>query len=242
MVCYNAASTINSALQSVKSQKNVDIELIVIDGGSSDGTANIVRDFGDPIKYFVSEQDNGIYDAMNKGAARATGDVLAFLNADDFYADETVLSLVEAQFLSTQSTVVAGTVEQIDQLGQIKRLIRASNYPKNGFRWGFMLPHPSTFVKLSLFHEIGKFTTQYRIAGDFDFFIRLCNNNKFQLTTLDKTIVKMRIGGVSTAGLGTYKLIGSEMKQALIQNGYSTGHWRIDLRAFRKFTELISTH
>ena len=237
-VAFNASETIAATLDSISRQKEVDVEIIVIDGGSTDGTIEIVKSYGNAVTYFISEKDDGIYDAMNKGAALASGDIVAFLNADDFYTNDDVLKLVQFAFASDNATVVAGAVEQIDKNHKIVRKIRATNYSTRGFLWGIMLPHPTTFVSLPLFRKVGKFVTQYKIAGDFDFFIRLINHPEFRLSVLGQTLVKMRIGGVSTAGLGTYKLISSEMKQALKKNGFRHFHWRIDLRGIRKFTEL----
>ena len=237
-VCYNAASTISATLNSIIAQQHVELEVIVIDGASTDGTVDIVRGFGNSINHFISETDNGIYDAMNKGVRLATGDVIGFLNADDFYVSNSVLEKIQHGFKTNKTTVVAGAVEQINALGQTKRIICSESYVKNGFCWGMMLPHPATFVSKSLFDRVGIFATKYKIAGDFDFFVRLCCHPDFHLTTLEETIVKMRIGGVSTMGLRSYLLLSREFKQSLIENGFSNHHWRIDLRIFRKIKEL----
>ena len=239
-VAYNAATTIRDTLASIVGQKGAAFESIVIDGGSTDGTQDIVASFGDAIAQFVSERDRGIYDAMNKGLARATGDVVAFLNADDFYTDDRVLRDVEAAFRSGAPTVVAGGVEQIDATGRVVRRIRPAGFTCEKIRWGIVPPHPGVFADRRLAQEAGGFDRGFKIAGDFDLFIRMSHRPEFRLATLDRTLVKMRTGGVSTTGLGTYSYMSKELKLALVKNGVDNGNWRVDLRALRKFPELFA--
>ena len=239
-VAYNAANTIGDALASIVGQKNAEIESIVIDGGSRDKTMEIVSSFGARIARVVSEPDRGIYDAMNKGLALATGDVVAFLNADDYYADDTTLAFVAQTLASTGATLAAGAVEQVNPAGRVVRTIRATAYRPGKYRWGYFPPHPGLFVTTAIARGTGGFDPGFRIGGDFEFFIRMSRRADFRLTTVDRTLVKMRTGGVSTSGMGVYLDISRDMKRALVKNGFKTGHWRIDLRGLRKFPELFS--
>ena len=238
-VAYNAATTIRDTLASIVGQKGAAFESIVIDGGSTDGTQDIVASFGDAIAQFVSERDRGIYDAMNKGLARATGDVVAFLNADDFYTDDRVLRDVEAAFRSGAPTVVAGGVEQIDATGRVVRRIRPAGFTCEKIRWGIVPPHPGVFADRRLAQEAGGFDLAFKIAGDFDLFFRMSRHPDFRLATLDRKLVAMRTGGVSTSGFGVYPKISREVKRALVKNGVETGNWRVDLRIFRKASEVL---
>jgi len=238
-VAYNAASTIADTLTSVVRQKDVEIESIVIDGGSADETMNVVRSFGDKLAKVVSEPDRGIYDAMNKGLTLATGDFVGFLNADDYYADENVLRDVAKTFSAMSTSAVAGAVDQIDNKGRIIRMIRAEAHHARRLRWALVPPHPGLFVKTMMARDAGGFDVGFRIAGDFDLFVRLSRMPGFSLAILDRTLVKMRIGGASTAGMGIYLQNSQELKLALVKNGYSDNNWRVYLRAFRKLPELI---
>ena len=238
-VAFNAATTIRDTLASITSQRHKDVECIVIDGGSTDGTQSIVEAFGERITHFVSERDAGIYDAMNKGLALVTGDVVAFLNADDFYVDNRVLEDVAIAFDSGDHTVVAGAVEQIDSARRIVRIIRPKPNCYHNIRWCVVPPHPGIFVRTELARAAGGFDPSFRIAGDFDLFIRLTLLPNFRMGLLRRAVVKMRTGGVSTSGFGVYKRSSRELKRALVKNGLGEGAWRANLRAFRKIRELV---
>lgn len=238
-VAFNASATIGDALRSVTSQRGANVESIVIDGGSTDQTLDVVESFGSKIATIVSERDRGIYDAMNKGLARATGDVVAFLNADDYYQDDLSLAAVAEVFARSKATLVAGAVQQVNSVGKVVRTIQATSYRAGRYRWGAVPPHPGLFMTTQIARRAGGFDPSYRIAGDFDLFIRMSRQPDFRLETMDRTLVKMRTGGVSTSGMGIYLHMSKELKLALTKNGISSGNWRVDLRALRKFPELL---
>jgi glycosyltransferase involved in cell wall biosynthesis len=237
----NSAATIGETLSSVLRQKDVEIESIVIDGGSRDDTLKIVASFGDRIAQVVSEPDRSPYDAMQEGLMRATGDVVAFLNGDDYYADDRVLRDVATALETTGATAAAGTVEQFRaDTGRIVRTIRASAYRPSRMRWGVVPPHPGLFVKTSLARQAGGIDPQFMWAGDFDLFMRMSRQPDFRLTVIPRTLTMMRVGGLSTAGKLIYLRMASELRTALAKNGYTDGNWRIQFRLLWKLPELFT--
>lgn len=236
---FNAGSTIGDTLSSIMRQKNVEVEAIVIDGGSTDDTLRIVSSFGNHIAKVVSEPDRGPYDAMRKGLDCATGDVVAFLNADDYYSDSSVLSDVSRSF-EAGATVVAGTVELFVPSGRVVRIIKAARYRPYKMRWGVVPPHPGTFALTALARRAGGFDPQFKYAGDFDLFFRMSRQADFRLATIDRTLTMMRLGGMSTTGKLIYMRMAPELKLALRKNGVESGNWRVDLRALWKLPELLT--
>jgi glycosyltransferase involved in cell wall biosynthesis len=180
-----------------------DVEYIVIDGNSTDGTQDAVHAFGDMVSIFKSEPDQGIYDAMNKGIDLATGDVIGILNADDFYPDPTVISNVVDKFKSGGAEGVYGDLEYVDAqvLSVVKRKWVAGAYRENAFLYGWMPPHPTFFIKRECYKKFGKFRLDMGSAADYELMLRMIHKEKLKIAYVPKVLVKMRIGGVSNSSV-----------------------------------------
>lgn len=228
-VAFNAAETIESTLLSVAQQTFPDREHVVIDGGSSDGTQAVVLSHGDRVSRFLSEPDCGIYDAMNKGLALATGDVVGFLNADDTYASEGVLSTVAETMERYHLDALFGDVAfcHRENLDRIVRRYSSSHFRPDRIAWGWMPAHPALFVTREVFQEIGLFRTDYRIAGDFEFVARAFGKQSLCYRYLPEMLVKMRLGGVSTGGWRNTVLLNKEVLRACRENGIKTNALKI---------------
>ena len=200
-VAFNAQNTIERCINSVLRQKFKNFEYIIIDGGSTDNTCEIISKHRNNIDVFISEPDNGIYDAMNKGIALATGDVVGTVNADDFYADDDVLNSIAKVFAEQDTSILYGDLDYVDQSDKIIRKWRSGTYSRGMFNWGWMPPHPTFYCKKILFDRLGAYKLDYGSAGDYELmlrFIHLNNNNAYYL---NKVLIKMVIGGVSNKSL-----------------------------------------
>ncbi|NRP56634.1 MULTISPECIES: glycosyltransferase family 2 protein [unclassified Marinobacterium] len=220
-VCYNSESFITSAIDSVLSQDYDNIEYIIIDGASVDSTVSIVQSYGDKISYFVSESDNGIYDAMNKGLALANGDVIGILNSDDFYPHDYVIAEVVKVFATNPSVdMVLGNIDfvQPDDLTKPRRFYSSFNFVPWKMRFGFMPAHPAAFIKRSAYEKVGNYKLGYKIGADFEWLVRALFVQKLSYIKLNQTLVRMREGGVSTAGLKSYWISSQELLLALRKN------------------------
>jgi glycosyltransferase involved in cell wall biosynthesis len=224
-VCFNSASTIRDTIESVLSQDYGDIEYIVVDGGSKDGTQAIVESYGERISRFVSEPDKGLYDAMNKGVAMATGAVIGILNSDDFYESTTSLSSVAKAFeRRPESDAVFGDVVFVNpaDLHTVTRFYRANRFAPWKLRFGWMPPHPATFIRKSAYDIVGQYSLKYRISADYEFFVRLFKVHALKYSYLDQVLVRMRSGGASTAGLRSSLKLNLEIVDACRTNGLYT--------------------
>ena len=196
---YNNCNTIASALDSALAQTGVDLELIVIDGGSSDGTLAVLNGYADRIAVFVSEPDRNIYDALNKGIRRASGEVVGFLHADDLFADETVLKRVAGVFADPQIEGVYGDLLYVHKENPevVVRYWKAGEYSRARLGWGWMPPHPTFYVRRSVYERLGLFDTNYRIAADYDCMLRFLGKGGVRVGYIPEVLVKMRLGGTS---------------------------------------------
>ena len=201
-VCFNAANTINDTLKSVAKQKDVEIEHIVVDGGSKDQTLEIVKKYKS-VSVLVSEPDKGIYDAMNKGISLMTGDIVGTLNADDFYSSDLVLSEVEKAFLDPSIKACYGDLVYVkqDDVNKNVRYWKSGVYEDKLFRSGWMPAHPTFFVRKSIYERFGKFSLDYKIAADFELLFRLIEQSKIKIKYIPKVLVKMRMGGTTNRNL-----------------------------------------
>lgn len=192
-VCFNAAETIEQTIQSVLGQTYQEIEYIIIDGKSTDGTLDILLKYQDKIAKIVSEEDAGIYDAMNKGIKLATGDLIGILNADDWYDAAAVEQVVEC-FLKNETDIVHGDIRLVWGDG------RTEDAPKTGDReklwYSMVIRHPATFVKRKVYEEQGLFDLNYKITADYEFILR-CYSRKVKFTYLDKVLTNFRMTGIS---------------------------------------------
>lgn len=238
-VTFNSEKTIERTLKSVASQTYEHVEHIVIDGASTDGTSAIVERHKDSVAYFYSEPDAGVYDAMNKGISVARGDVIAFLNSDDFYENEHILYRIASEMENGQLDAVFGDVVFF-KAGYPERIIRRFNSGK--FRadmlpWGWVPAHPGLFVRRRVFDDMGRFRPEYRLAADFEFMARIFNHQQVSYKYLPTILVRMQLGGLSTQGWRSAWIAQRELMAACRQNGISTNHFKLFSRNFLKIFE-----
>ena len=220
-VVRNNKETIKDAINSVLNQRYRDIEYIIIDGASTDGTIEIIQSYGDKITKFISEADKGLYDAMNKGIALSNGEVIGILNSDDFYLDQFVLCKVAKIFSKESgSDIVLGNVDFVlpVNLNKQVRLFSSFYFQSWKLRFGFMPAHPSAFIRRSAYEKVGVYSLGYQIAADFDWFCRAFLIHNLKYSKVDKVLVRMREGGVSTSGLKSYYISSKEQLKSLKKN------------------------
>lgn len=216
---------IGSAIQSVIDQDYPNIEYIVIDGGSTDQTLQIINNYRDHISVLVSETDRGIYDAINKGIAHAKGDIVGILNADDVFADKQVLSRVAANFKANpdiEAFYADIVFTDRQDTSKITRYYSSARFRPWMFRFGTAPPHPSFYVKRSLFQRYGNYTVDFEISGDFDLLLRYMLLHKVKTQYIKDVWVKMRLGGVSTLGFASIKKQNREIIQSCRRHGLIT--------------------
>lgn len=203
-VCFNSESTILSTIQSVINQNYSNIEYIIIDGGSKDNTLNIINEFRDNISHFISEPDKGIYDAMNKGVSLATGEVIGILNSDDLFYDNNIISSIMDNFRNNeQIDAVYGNMMYFNSENPDKsvRFWKTVPFYHNFFEDGFIMPHPALFLKKKVYEKIGTYYPNFKISSDYELMLRAFRIYNFQPQYLNKTLVKMRVGGESTKSI-----------------------------------------
>lgn len=196
-VCHNSATTIEDTIQSIIAQDYPDIEYIVIDGNSSDNTTNILNEYKGRIAKLVSEPDNGIYNAMNKGINLSTGDIIGFLNSDDIYSDDNIISRIASTVKQGNYEAVYGDLVYVDSrnTSKIIRYWKAGKYREGIFRSGWAIPHPTFFCRRNLFEKYGCFNEQFKVAADFELVLRFIEKHRIKVGYIPKILVKMRIGG-----------------------------------------------
>jgi glycosyltransferase len=220
-VAYNSAATIIDTVESVLGQTGVELEYIVMDGGSKDTTLEKLAPYRDRIAQLVSEPDGGMYDAMNKGIARATGEVVAILNSDDVYADPHVLAQVVAGLEASAADCLYGDLHYVSaDLRQVVRNWRSGDYGAGLFRRGWHPPHPSFFVRRAVYSQLGAFRTELRIAADYELMLRVLEKAARPVVYLPKVLVNMRTGGASNRSVGNILKANGECYQAWRMNGY----------------------
>jgi len=240
-VCYNPGEILLEAIRSVQAQDFPDVEHVIIDGGSKDGTVARIAELLRAGDVLVSEPDKGIYDAMNKGVARAGGDVIALLNADDHYADPGVLSRVAAAFDASGADAVLGDVTFFKPGAtdiSIRRYNSGMFHPAR-IGWGWMPAHPAMVLTRAAYGRVGQYRTDFTIASDFEFIVRAFREHGLSYAYLRDVFVKMQVGGVSTSGAAARKVIDREMLRACRENGVPTNKAMMQSRYLLKILELI---
>jgi len=201
--CYNSGATVADAIRSVAAQDYGGVEHLVIDGGSKDGTQDIVKTLGLKVARFTSEPDHGIYDALNKGIRAATGDVVGIMHSDDLYANASVLSHV-AQFMAEKGVDSCyGDLVYVERAApdKVVRTWRSGDYDRENFRRGWMPPHPAFFLKRSVYEKYGLYSLDFPLASDYELMLRMLYRHGVTTAYLPEVLVKMRCGGTSRAGV-----------------------------------------
>ena len=217
----NRASTLESALRSVHGQTGADVEHIVIDGGSTDGTLALLARHKAGIAKMVSEPDGGLYDALNKGIRQASGDVIGFLHADDEFAAPDALARIAHAFGNPAVEAVYGDLVYVKQndASRVVRYWRAGTYQRDQFMHGWMPPHPTFYVRAGIYSRFGGFDTRYRLAADYENMLRILWRGGVQATYVPQVLVRMRMGGMSNKSLLNMLRKSREDYAAMRQNG-----------------------
>ena len=238
---YNSAATVRDTLQCIAAQQHPDIEHIIIDGLSADATLEIVKEYPHVAKV-VSGKDGGIYDAMNKGVQLATGEVIGILNSDDFYNGQDVLLKVAAKFEDPRVEAIYGDLQYVkqDNIEVVTRTWKAGLYRKEYFYYGWMPPHPTFFVRRSVYEKVGLFNTVLRSSADYELMLRILVKYNIHAQYIPEVLVKMRAGGVSNASLRNRFRANKEDMQAWRLNGLKPYFFTMWLKPLRKIFQFIT--
>lgn len=240
-VCFNSQSTIKRTIESVLNQNYSNIEYLIIDGGSTDNTLNIVNSYKSKIAFCISEKDNGIYDAINKGIINATGDIVGVLNSDDVFYDDQVVSKIANAFDSNINLdSIIGDIVFLNNKQEVHRKYSASNWNPKKFAWGMMPPHPTFYCKKSIFEKFGFYRTDFKIAADYELMMRFLLVKKITYKYLPMVFVKMSLGGASTKNFNSKLLINKEVLKACNLNNIKTNLFKIYTKYFFKIFEFIN--
>jgi glycosyltransferase involved in cell wall biosynthesis len=214
-ICYNRSQTISNCIQSVLHQDYPYIEYIVIDGSSKDGTTGIIESYGDKIAKFISEPDNGMYDAINKGLALATGDIVGLMHSDDVFYDASVISKIVVSFENNPNTdAIYGNgiyVTNDDEQKTVRNRI-GGEYDYKRLKKGWLPLHPTVYIRKSIIDKYGNYDLNFKIASDTEFLLRYLFKYKIKITYLNNYIVKMRMGGLSTSYKRAFQVLYEDYK------------------------------
>ena len=241
---FNSSATLADTFESVLAQTYQNIEYIVVDGDSKDDTLDIIRAYEPRFEgrmRWISERDNGLYFAMNKGLSMATGDVIGILNSDDFYTDETVLERIVQALEQTGAEAVYGDIHYVaaDNLNRCLRYYSSRGFSRWTMRLGFMPAHPSFYCRREVYERHGLFDTRYKVAADFELLLRLIFVGNISTTYIHKDCVTMRDGGASNANLRSRLRIMRDHRQALRRNHVRSSYAILSLRYLYKLGEII---
>jgi glycosyltransferase involved in cell wall biosynthesis len=245
-ICYNPGNSIRTAIESVLSQDYPDIEYIIIDGASTDGTVELVKSYGDKISRFISEPDNGLYHALNKGINLATGEVIGFVHADDLLARVNVISDIARGFDKTGAGGLYGDIEYVarDDTTRVIRYWRSGDFKYSSLRAGWMPPHPTLYLRRGVYRKAklgdgGYFDTSFKIAADYDFMMRVFGKLEVDVTYLPQVLVKMRVGGKSNKSISNIIKKSCEDFTAIRRNGVG-GFVTLIFKNLRKLPQFIT--
>ncbi len=240
-VVWNNKETIKDAIDSVLSQTYKNIEYIVVDGASSDGTLDIVQGYGNKISTFISEPDKGLYDAMNKGITLATGDIIGILNSDDFYASNIILEEVINEFKDKSLDSVYGDLIYVNSENTSKkvRYWKSQAFNKKLFKKGWHPAHPTFFVKKEIYNRYGSFNLDFKIAADYELMLRFLEKEKITSSYIPKVFVKMRLGGESNQSLKNIIQANLESYSAWKINGLYINPFVFLLKPLSKIKQFI---
>ena len=240
-ITYNSAATIEQTIKSVLNQTYGNIEYIIVDGLSKDNTLDIINKYQDRIAEIISEKDNGLYDALNKGIDLATGDIIGIIHSDDFYTSDKVIEKVVATFVNNNADAVYANLYYVDKddVSKIKRKWHSGKYSEGAFLNGWMPPHPAFFLKKEIYNKYGKYNTTFKSAGDYELMLRVIHKHKIKLAYLDEFIVKMRTGGVSNVTVKNRVDANLDDRRAWEINGLKPRFYTLTLKPLRKIFQFF---
>jgi len=241
-ITYNSEATLKDTIESVVNQSYGDIEYIIVDGKSTDNSLSIIQSYKDKISKVISEKDQGLYDALNKGIALATGDLIGIIHSDDFYTNKFVIEKIVKSIEENNSDAVYADLYYVDKVdtNKIFRKWKSGNYKDGQFLNGWMPPHPTFFVKRSCYEKFGSFNLSFVSAADYELMLRFIHKHKINLFYLPEFIVKMRVGGKSNVTLKNRIRANKEDRKAWIVNGLNPKFYTLYLKPLRKIIQLFT--
>ncbi len=239
-VVHNAVDTIRQAIQSVAYQTYEDIEYIIIDNNSSDGTLEVIHNKLEYISIVISEKDNGIYHAINKGIKASSGDIIGFLNSDDVLKNRQTISDIASEFLKYDIDSIYGDLEyfSFNYSNRIERYWKSGDFNRKKMKFGWMPPHPTFYVKRSIYQKYGNYDTTYSISSDYEMLLKLLYKNKISVRYIPNVLVKMRSGGVSNSNIKSILLKTTEDYRIIKKYNFSM--LTLVLKNIRKIPQLYS--
>ncbi|MEJ8756625.1 glycosyltransferase family 2 protein [Pontibacter sp. H259] len=241
-IVYNNHETIADAIESVLNQTHPDIEYIVVDGMSNDGTVEVIRRYSNQITKFVSESDNGLYDAINKGIGLATGDVIGFLHSDDIFFSTESIAHVAAAFQANNTDSIYGDLIYV-QKSNTNKIVRtwiSGKYKRESFLYGWMPPHPTFYVKREVYNKLGLYNTNFKSAADYELMLRYLYRFNLSTTYIPMKLVKMRVGGKSNITLKNRIRANQEDYKAWVTNNLKPPFYTRFLKPVRKLLQFLS--
>lgn len=240
-VTYNAGRFLEDCLRSVAAQNYGNVEYIVVDGLSSDNTRKIIDFYRDEIHHFISEKDKGMYDALNKGIALATGDIIGTLNADDFFASPDIVAKIASKFEEADAEVLYGSLDYVDpaETQKVLRKWRAKPYSHGMFQYGWMPAHPTFYARRELFLKYGNYKPKYGSAADYELMLRFMHKHKAKSTYLPDVMVKMRTGGMSNSSVKNRVEANKADMEAMKANGITFPRIAAALKPLRKLPQFL---
>ena len=238
---FNGAKTIQDCIKSVSGQIYPNIEHIIIDGGSTDGTLEVIKRYTEKRVNIVSEPDNGIYDALNKGIRQASGEVIGLLHSDGFYAHDRVIEKVADIFMKYNIDSCYGDLQYVDKNNPDKviRYWKSSQYRHGKFKYGWMPPHSTFFVKKEIYNKYGYFNTNFKIAADYELMLRFLEKHKISTYYTPEVFIKMRIGGTSNRNIKNLIIKSNEDYRAWKVNNLNGGFYTILLKNLCKIPQFF---
>lgn len=235
-VSYNSEKTIEKTINSVLEQTHQDIEYLIVDGKSTDNTMKIVNSYADKISYFISERDDGIYSAINKGIKKASGDIISILHSNDIFYEKDTLEKVHKTFKDKKIDFLLSSVcfKKNFLKNKINRIYNSNYFKPWMLKFGFSPAHPGFFALKSNYTKLGLYDEKMKIASDFDFFVRLFSSNNISYSYINIITVIMSLGGLSTSGYKSYLLSTKEIYSSLKKNNIKSNYFFICIRFFIK--------